>query len=36
MAHKVTQSEWEDEVSQKILRFVNDELYLDMRFMDMA
>ena len=36
MAHKVTQSEWEDEVSQKILRFVKDELYLDMRFMDMA
>lgn len=36
MAHKVTQSEWENEVSQKILRFVKDELYLDMRFMDMV
>ncbi len=36
MAHNITQSEWEDEMSIKILGFVRNELYLELRFMDMA
>ena len=31
-----TQSEWEDEMSLRILGFVRNELYLELRFMDMA
>lgn len=36
MAHNITQSEWEDEMSLKILGLVRNELYLELRFMDMA
>ncbi len=36
MAHNVTQTEWEEEMSYKILGFLRNELYLDLRFMDMA
>lgn len=36
MAHNITQTEWEDEMSVKILGFARNELYLDLRFMDMA
>lgn len=36
MAHNITQTEWEDEMAVKILGFARNELYLDLRFMDMA
>lgn len=36
MAHKQTQTEWEEEMSKKILTFVRHELYLDLRFMEPA
>lgn len=36
MAHNITQSEWEEDMSVKILGFVRNELYLELRFMDMA
>lgn len=36
MAHKITQSEWEDEMSARILGFIRNELYLELRFMDVA
>jgi len=31
-----TQTEWEEEMSYKILRFVHDELYLELRFLGIA
>lgn len=36
MAHIQTQEEWEVEMSKKILAFVRNEIYLDLRFMDVA
>lgn len=36
MSHIQTQQEWEEEMSQKILRFVRNELYLELRFMEIA
>lgn len=36
MAHIQTQEEWEIEMSQKILAFVRNEIYLDLRFLDVA
>ena len=36
MAHLQTQEEWEIEVSEKILTFIRNEIYLDLRFMDVA
>jgi len=36
MAHKTTQSEWEKEMAVKILGFTRNELYICLRFMDMA
>ena len=36
MAHIQTQEEWEVEVSKKILAFIRNEIYLDLRFMDVA
>lgn len=36
MAHNITQSEWEEDMSVKILGFVRNELYFELRFMDMA
>ncbi len=36
MAHNITQTEWEDEMSAKILGFARNELYFDLRFMDQA
>lgn len=36
MAHIQTQEEWEVEISKKILAFVRNEIYLDLRFMDVA
>lgn len=36
MAHVQTQEEWEAEMSEKILSYVRDELYLELRFMDIA
>ena len=36
MAHKITQAEWEEEMSEKILGFTRNELYIELRFMDMA
>ena len=34
--HKQTQSEWEAEMSKKVLEFVRSELYMDLRFLDIA
>lgn len=31
-----TQTEWEEEMSYKVLRFVHDELYLELRFLGIA
>lgn len=31
-----TQTEWEEEMSRKILRFTQDELYMELRFMGIA
>ena len=36
MGHVQTQEEWEAEMSEKILSYVRDELYLELRFMDIA
>lgn len=36
MAHVQTQEEWEAEMSQKILSYVRNELYLELRFLDLA
>ena len=36
MVHNITQSEWEEDMAVKILGFVRNELYLELRFMDMA
>ena len=34
--HIQTQSEWETEMSVKVLDFVRNEIYLDLRFLDIA
>lgn len=36
MSHVRTQSEWEEEMSEKILQLVRHELYLDLRYMEPA
>lgn len=36
MPHIQTQEEWEAEMAQKILSFVRNEIYLDLRFLDLA
>ena len=36
MPHTLTQTEWEQEMSVKILHFIHSELYLDLRFLDLA
>lgn len=36
MAHKMTQSEWEADICTRILHLIQDELYLDFRFFDVA
>lgn len=35
-SHIQTQTEWEEEMSHKILRFVHDELYVELRFLGIA
>ena len=34
--HVQTQGEWEEEISQKILNFIRDEIYLDLRYLETA
>ena len=34
--HVQTQGEWEEEMSEKILSFIRDEIYLDLRFLESA
>ncbi len=36
MTHNKTQSEWENEMAIKILDFIRNELYLDLRFFHLA
>ena len=36
MQHIQTQEEWEVEMSEKVLDYVRGELYLDLRFMNVA
>lgn len=36
MPHIQTQTEWEEEMSIKILHFIRNEIYLDLRFMEQA
>ncbi|MDE7432181.1 MAG: metallopeptidase [Lachnospiraceae bacterium] len=36
MPHIMTQREWEEEVSEKILQFVRNEIYMDLRYLDNA
>lgn len=36
MAHKKTQTEWEQEMCNKILELIHNELYLDFRYLDTA
>lgn len=36
MAHIQTQSEWETEMSVKVLTFVRNEIYMELRFLDVA
>lgn len=36
MRHIQTQEEWESEMTEKILSFVRGEIYLDLRFLDIA
>lgn len=36
MPHIKTQREWEEEVSEKILQFVRNEIYMDLRYLDNA
>lgn len=36
MAHNITQAEWETEMSERILSFTRNGLYMELRFMDVA
>lgn len=36
MTHKITQTEWESEMAIKIIDFIRNELYLDLRFFNLA
>lgn len=36
MSHVQTQTEWEEEMAIKILQFIRNEIYLDLRFMEQA
>ena len=36
MAHIQTREEWEAEMSGRILAHIRDELYLELRFLDLA
>lgn len=36
MAHQLTEEEWEAQMAEKILAYVRDELYLDLRFLNIA
>lgn len=36
MAHKLTQTEWEQQMCEKMLTLIQNELYLDFRYFDMA
>lgn len=36
MAHKITQTEWEYEICIKILKLIENELYIDFRYLDVA
>lgn len=36
MSHVLTQSEWEESVSEQILKFIRNEIYMDLRYMDVA
>lgn len=36
MAHIMTQEEWESQMAEKILAYVRNELYLELRFLDIA
>ena len=36
MAHRQTQTEWENEMCMQILDVIRSELYLDFRYLDMA
>ena len=36
MVHNITQTEWEEEMAVKILGFTRNQLYLELRFMDIA
>ena len=36
MAHIQTQTEWEEDMAGKILKFIRNELYLELRFLDVA
>ena len=36
MAHITTQHEWENEMCIKILHLIQNELYLDFRYLDVA
>ena len=36
MSHVMTQSEWEESVSEQILQVVRNEIYLDLRYLDVA
>lgn len=36
MPHVMTQSEWGESVAKKILQFIRNEIYMDLRYMDVA
>ena len=36
MGHIQTQEEWEVQIAEKILSYVRNELYLEMRYLDVA
>lgn len=36
MAHQLTQDEWEAQTAEKVLAFVRDEIYLELRFLELA
>ena len=36
MAHRKTQTEWETEMSEKILEHTRNEIYLELRFLEIA
>jgi len=36
MTHKKTQTEWENEMAEKVIIFTRNELYLDLRFLNLA